>query len=284
MRPISGSIEIENEYEPKEIEEKTEEETASDAAIENGTPRRKVSTRGKFLLLCGALLTALAVGVPLTAWQQSEEKEAVSVNNLRQIGQGLLLYTQDWDDRPMPPVLHLTDNSWRTWPETLLPYLASRAPLDNPLNPLQKHTLHPKDGYKISAGYALNRRFWNTFGTGPYSLDDLELPYRTALFVEAGPMRPDPLHAPSAANRPVPLGILDYGDIGDRFNALSPYPSAHHGKIALVAADGHAELVTVAHYNATDGLHDALYGRIGGTLYNWNGGYPNGETDYAPHE
>ncbi len=237
------------------------------------------------------LLAVLASVPPLTAWQRREQRDALSVNNLRRLAQALLLYAQDWDDRPMPPVLKIeriekieaaNQTTWRTWPQTLLPYLPDKATLDNPMNPLAKSTTDPTGAYPIDSAYALNSRFYNTFGAGAYPLDALELPFRTALFVEAGPMRRDPL-------RPVPasgsaIARLDYGDISETANGLFCYPSPHNGKIALVAADGHAETVTAAHYRPTDGPHDKLYGRIGGNLFNWNGGFATGETDRPPRE
>ena len=52
----------------------------------------------------------------------------------------------------------------------------------------------------------------------------------------------------------------------------------------VVAVDGHAVMVEVKHYGPEDSPHDPLYGRIGNSIYNWNGGHPNGETDTPPRE
>ena len=246
--------------------------------------RARRVTRAKILAAI-LLLGGLASLAPLTAWQNREQRDAVSVNNLRRLGQGLLLYAQDWDERPMPPVLKVeTANQiqWQAWPQTLLPYLPDKATLDNPLNPLAKTTTDPTGAYPVTSAYALNSRFYDTFGPGAYPLDDLELPNRTALFIEAGPMQKDPFApVPPAASA---IARLDYGDISDTANGLFCYPSSHNGKIALVAADGHAETVSVAHYRPTDGPHDKTYGRIGGALYNWNGGFATGETDKPARE
>ena len=102
------------------------------------------------------------------------------------------------------------------------------------------------------------------------------------MFLEAGPLQKDPLHPVPAASPAI--ARLDYGDISDTSSGLFCYPSTHSGKIALVAADGHAETVPVAHYKPTDGPHDKTYGRIGGALYNWNGGFATGETDKPARE
>ena len=231
------------------------------------------------------ILGGLASLAPLTAWQKHDQRDAVSLNNLRRLGQGLLIYAQDWDERPMPPVLKIetaNKTDWQTWPQTLLSYLPDKGTLDNPLNPLAKTTTDPTGAYPVASAYALNSRFYNTFGAGTYPLDDLELPNKTVLFLEAGPMQKDPLHPVPAASPAI--ARLDYGDISDSENGLFCYPSTHSGRIALVAADGHAETVPVAHYRPADGPHDKTYGRIGGAIYNWNGGFAAGETDKPARE
>ena len=265
--------------------------TISDVDNPEGTPsnrtgrKRANAAKGARIFVAVLLLTAIAGLAPLTAWQRREQRDAVSINTLRRLGQGLLLYSQDWDDRPMPPVLTLKtsgETHYQTWPQTLLPYLPDKNSLDNPANPLAKSTNDPTGKYEITSAYALNSRFYNTFGPGTYPLDDLELPYRTVLFIEAGPAQSDPLRPDSSAH--FALARLDYGDISDTVNERFFYPSPHNGKIILVAADGHAETVTVAHYRPTDGPHDKLYGRIGGNVYNWNGGFATGETDKPARE
>jgi prepilin-type processing-associated H-X9-DG protein len=80
------------------------------------------------------------------------------------------------------------------------------------------------------------------------------------------------------------FALLDYGDTTDRYRNLFAYPSPHDGRMTVVAADGHGLLITVDHYGPADGSHDPLYGRVGGNIYNWNGGHPNGETDRPPRE
>ena len=247
--------------------------------------RKRAAATGARILAAGLLLAALASIAPLTAWQRREQRDAVSLSNLRRLGQGALLYSQDWDDRPPPPVLAVVTpagTQYRTWPQFLLSYLPDKTTLDNPLNPLAKNTTDPTGKYAVTSGYALNSRFYNTFGPGTYPLDNLELPYRTVLFIEAGPTQSDPLHpVPADASA---VARLDYGDVGNVVNGRFCYPSPHHGKIALVAADGHAETVAVAHYRPTDGPHDRRYGRVGGAIYNWNGGFATGETDKPPRE
>ncbi|HLV80015.1 MAG TPA: hypothetical protein VKT32_07010, partial [Chthonomonadaceae bacterium] len=237
-----------------------------------GRARRQAIPLVLIVILIGAGLP------PLLSWQRAGAQRARSLSNLRRLANSLLLYAQDYDGRAMPPAAPLAGGAWRLWPEALQGYLTTPESLNNPANPV------PEDGpplrdplhrYAVRTSYALNRRIWGVFSTGPFPLDNLELPSQTALFVEAGPMGRDPRRPGERSAQ----AVLVYGDTTDRFSSFYAYPSLHDGRIALVAVDGHAITVTVAHYGPADGPHDPLYGRIGGTIYDWNGGHPNGETD-----
>jgi len=232
--------------------------------------------------ICGVIgLTLGFVLPPLLRWRQMGEERARSLSNIRRIATGALLYAQDWDGRLMPVAERLPAGPWETWPQTLKPYVGGEDTFDNPANPTTPATRHPDHKYLIRSSYALNRRFWSTFSPGPFPLDNLELSEQTALFVEAGPFWNSPTNRIRAAS-PRPA-LLDYGDTTDRRETLVPYPSTHDGRMAVVAADGHGVVVTVEHYDGS-ARHDTLYGRIGGNIYNWNGGHPNGATDGAPRE
>jgi prepilin-type processing-associated H-X9-DG protein len=218
-------------------------------------------------------------------WQKQEHAQNLSLSNLHALATATILYAQDWDGRPMPIAMRGANEKWVTWPMTLLHYLASSAKLENPSNPTcDLNVTHPTEAYRIRAGYALNRRFWNTFGRGAFPIDNLDVPAQTALFVEAGRMWKDPLVPPTPQNPAAPFAVLDYGDVGERVRGYCPYPSTHNGRMAVVAADGHAELVKVEHYDPAEKSHDPMYGRIGGGIFNWNGGYPSNELDRPPRE
>jgi hypothetical protein len=234
--------------------------------------------------LGGGLLLGIVAWIalpPLLQWRQMGEQRALSLSNIRRIGTGALLYAQDWDGRLMPVAERLPGGAWQTWPETLRPYVGGDSTFENPANPTTAATRHPTAGYPVHSSYALNRRFWNVFSPGPFPLENLELSEQTAMFVEAGPfwIRPTRRQRGDSAT----FALLDYTDTTDRRQGLVPYPASHDGRMAVVAADGHGAMVTVEHYDAKS-RHDPLYGRIGGNLYNWNGGHPNGETDRPPRE
>ncbi len=272
----------------KQMEERREggrEQKGRRRAIEN--PKSKIQNRMVRLLLLLMALTILCLLPLLLGWQRSNEERTFSLSNLRRLCDDLHLYAQDYDDRLMPPAQRLPDGSWFTWPQKLSGYGATADILNNPANSIEavgRTVTDPMHAYAIHTSYALNSRFYGAFAPGPFLLDNLELPSQTVLLIEAGPMWAVTGRSAHAAPSPQPLARLDYGDTLDRVAGLVPYPSTHTGKIALAAADGHAVTVRVEHYSRADGPHDRLYGRIGGDIYNWNGGHPNGELDRPPHE
>lgn len=255
-------------------------------ALSDGAEPAPVTPRGRWRrwLLAASVLAAL-LGLPsLLSWQQRGLNRAAGLSNIRRVAYGALLYSQDWDGRFMPIARRRETGDWQTWPQTLSPYVGTPATFSNPANPVQESLKHPSEGYPVLTSFAFNRRFWDTFAPGPFPLENLELPAQTALFVGAGPMWRDPLEAPRRRADGTDTALLEYGDTLDRRDGFSPYPSPHDGQTVVAAADGHGILVKVQHYTASQGEHDRLFGRIGGDIYNWNGGHPNGETDRPSRE
>jgi hypothetical protein len=254
---------------------------AEEGSLKQPNPSRRYTR----YWVAGVILAIVAGFIipPFLKWQRTNEERALSLSNIRRIGLGALLYSQDWDSNTMPAVQQLSKYDWLTWPKLLQPYVSPDSTFSNPSNPLipfHSSVRHPIFDYPIDSSYAVNSRLWNTFASGPFPLDNLELPEQTVLFVEAGRMWHNPLRWTMGRN----IGVLEYGDTLDRYGVLSPYPSTHDGKMAVVAADGHGLVLTVQHYGPSDGPHNAEYGRIGSGIYNWNGGHPNGETDRPPNE
>jgi hypothetical protein len=242
--------------------------------------------------LLTAVLLLIAVGIvvpPLFAWQSENQQKALSLSNMRRVANGCLFYAEDWDERLPPPVQWMPDGFVLSWPRLVRPYVALDDAFSNPSNSVTPFAATPKlrdpaDNRAIETSYALNRRFWGEFAPGPFPTGNLELPEQTALLVEAGRMAPDP-RRPHFAPRDAPGLATDlYGDTTDRVHGLSPYPSTHGGQLGVIAADGHGLMGKVLCYSPPDGPHDRLLGRIFDTIYNWNGGHSNGETDTPPHE
>lgn len=253
----------------------------SEPSIPNGNG---LTLKRGILIAAIVAVAAAAVGAALLPWQRQEQDRTLCMTRMRRVSMALQLYSQDWDGRLMPPTERLPDGSWRTWPEVLHPYVGAWSLMSDPSNPVPDEAgklRHPTDGYEVRTAFALNRRFWNTFGPGPFPMDNLELPNLTVMLVTSGPMWRDPTHPPQ---RPAAVGLLDYGDTTDRIDGLVPYPSAHDRKLAVCSVDGHAATLRVEHYSPSDSRHDRMFGRINGNLYNWNGGRPNGETDRPARE
>ena len=103
----------------------------------------------------------------------------------------------------------------------------------------------------------------------PFPIENLELPAQTALVVESGALTQPSTNYSAAA----------YWDIGEQPGA---YPSPHTHRMNIAAADGHVVGLKIAHYSLAG--HDPLYGRLGGSIFNWNGGHPNGDTAGPPRE
>ncbi len=235
---------------------------------------------GKLLALLGASVV-LGGGYLLARKSQEDRKKQLGLTHLRRLGIGFLLYAQDWDSCPVP-LQGAGANANTTWVDYLAPYIEPED-TENPLNPLLPNSTEENNHTPVRSGYALNYRFWDTFGKGAYPLTHLELPAQTALFVEAGSPWRDPLSPPVSPKDRLQNATEIYRDTTDKIAGYSPYPSARSGKIAVVAADGHIVTVKVAYYEPK-ALHNTLYGRIGENIYNWNGGFEGGKTDGKPRE
>ncbi len=251
---------------------------------EPGTPSGNRSGLALRVVVGTAVLVAAvtAFATPhLLAWQRINSDRIASISHLHRLAYGLQLYSQDYDgDLPLPVSLP----SCVDWTQRIRGYCQEQWVLRNPATSHAKHLTDPSTACRVRADYALNSRFQNTFASGPFPLYNLELPAQTALLVEAGRM------TSNTGRRVGPLiykgnqGSFEYTDTESRVRGLVPYPSTHDHRLALVAADGHAVSVRVVHYSKKDGPHDQLYGRIGGAIYNWNGGRPNQHPSDPPRE
>jgi prepilin-type processing-associated H-X9-DG protein len=223
------------------------------------------------LALAAVIITA---AVPALRWQSAQSAKTRCQTNQRRLSTALLLYAQDHDGRLPPTDYRLPNGKWRNWLTILLPYIGQDNIAVCPANPAGG-ARDPFFGYPYPYSYALNSRFFDWFHPGSFPIENLEIPAQTALLVEGGSYRADgPFGAPA-----YPWATSRYWDMAWWPNV---YPSPHNRRMNVAAADGHVVSVKVAHYRP-DG-HDPLYGRLGGSIYNWNGGHPNGDTGGPPHE
>jgi len=213
-----------------------------------------------------ALVASMMAAGALAHWQIVNERRTSCQSNERKLAIALLLYSQDYDScLPRPEVR--TGDTWINWMDVLGPYTDARALGTCPANPgrgaRSAMSLAP---YPYS--YALNNRFYGVFAQGPFPLDNLEIPAQTVLIAETGSCG-----AGAGLREPA---------YSDTSRGSCVYPSPHEGRMNVAAADGHVVSIKISHYRP-DG-HNTLYGRMGGSIYNWNGGHPNGRTWEAPLE
>jgi len=252
-----------------------EEQDSGSAAPETPSSRWRIPIRIAVvaLLIIGAILA-----YPLIQYGTGRSNETRCQTNLRWLATSVWLYAQDYDGALPPPEEKLADSTWRTWVDLTESYRIEpsdqRSVVECPGN-LVGTARNPRHGYPYRSSYALNRRFHKHFSPQPFPIFNLEIPERTALIVEAGRFRASsPLGPPAKAE-----AESAYWDTGTTPLA---YPSPHFGRMNLAAADGHAKTVEVRYYTLVG--HDPVYGRIGGHIYNWNGGHRNGKTELAPME
>lgn len=222
-----------------------------------------------------AVMAVIAGGIPTIRWRSYQLGRVRCQTNLRRLSMALLLYAQDHDYRFPPPDYRTRNMGYRTWVDLLRMYIDRQRILECPWNPVGEGK-HREKGFSFRSSYALNARFWDHFFPGPFPIENVELPEGTVLLVEAGRRRTgSPFDPPGTA----PWITHTYWDTGADPTA---YPSPHDRRMNIVALDGHIQTITVAHYCPAN--HDAEYGRLGGGVFNWNGGFPNGDTSGPPRE
>lgn len=230
--------------------------------------------------LLRALLGVVVVGAAAGVWMGAGRAALQSartgcLTNERRLSTALLLYAQDYDARIPPIAYRRPDGAWRTWFSLLSHYTAGQDIAVCPTYSGEPDTRDVYSGYAFPSTYALNMRFSDVFGKGAFPIENIELPAQTVLLAEAGPLRSDGPYGP-----PVHSVCMSY--YWDTAWWPEAYPSPHSRRMNVSAADGHAVNVKVEHYKKED--HDPLYGRLGGAIFNWNGGYPNGDTNGPPLE
>lgn len=228
----------------------------------------------RIALVAVVLIAAVAGGVPALLYQQREAAKTLCLSNERRLATALLLYAQDHDERMPPPDYRLPDGVWRNWLGIIQPYVSNEDIAVCPANPTAG-AFEPRHGYRYPYGYALNERFFGVFGPGPFPIDNLEMSAQTVLLAEGGAWQGSA--PPARTDGRWAVSIYTDASIWPQ-----AYHSPHSGRMNVAAADGHVTTLKLAHYAPAG--HDTLYGRLGGSVYNWNGGHPNGDTGGAPRE
>ncbi|MBM3496729.1 MAG: hypothetical protein FJX72_20775 [Armatimonadetes bacterium] len=236
-------------------------------------PRRRLTAPWAAVAVV-VVVALIAAGIPAMQLRSYQMGRVRCQTNLRRLSMALLLYAQDHDYRFPPPDYRTPAGGYRTWVDLLRMYIDRQRILECPWNPVGDGK-HKQKGFTFRCSYALNARFWGHFLPGPFPIENVEMPGGTVLLVEAGLRRTGSPFEPAAP----PWITHTYWDTGA--DPLA-YPSPHNRRMNIVALDGHIQTIFVAHYGPAN--HDAEYGHLGGGVFNWNGGFPNGDTSGAPRE
>jgi hypothetical protein len=225
-------------------------------------------------LIAAVVVALIAVAATIGAFGFGEARRTLCLSNQRRLAVGLLLYSQDYAGCFPPVRSKMETGRTRFWLDAIDAYLPAQGLGTCPANPAEG-CADARSGEPFGGSFALNERFFGRFSPGPMAVDNLDLAAQTVLLAEAGPKRErDPL-GPGVGGE-CQAGYWDTGQ--------QPlfYPSPHSGKMCVSAADGHALPLKVVHYSLEG--HDPVLGRLGERIYNWNGGFPNGDLRGGPRE
>ncbi|MEP6754969.1 MAG: hypothetical protein ABJA67_05670 [Chthonomonadales bacterium] len=227
----------------------------------------RLSTVPIIISACAVVAIWFLTGAISERSKEMDKTACVTIE--RRLSTAILLYAQDHDSRLPIPNYEGPNGEWRSWPDLLRSYVASDEKLVCPLLSVAD-AKEIQSGYDFPAGCTLNERFYGTFGPGPFPIENLEMPAQTAMLVEGGRFQV-----------PGKSGWFTTSTYGDLATQPDRYSRPHSGRLNVAAADGHVVTLKPA-TKIFD--HDRLYGRLAGTIYNWNGGHPNGETVGPPRE
>jgi prepilin-type N-terminal cleavage/methylation domain-containing protein/prepilin-type processing-associated H-X9-DG protein len=150
-------------------------------SIENR--RRRADLQSGFtlieLLVVIAIIAILAsILFPVFGRARENARRSSCQSNLKQIGLGIMQYTQDYDEQ-MPSRV-VTTNPISTWKDLIQPYLKSTQIFACPSNPIAKEVTY-QSSLGAPAGYSPNSTHsLSVFGnTGAYSIASFQFPSTT---------------------------------------------------------------------------------------------------------
>jgi len=188
-----------------------------------GIMRRKGFTLIELLVVIAIIAILAAILFPVFARARENARRSSCQSNLKQIGLGLMQYTQDYDEKFPRLFMGTRANSWRV---VLNPYTKSTQLFACPSNPNKKLT-YAQDGYPISYNANWPAELTNTRQGGPFGCEN----------EATGPgycISPVPLSAIGSTSQVI--SVLESTDAG-RMEIEVDYPGFPFGKTVFTHFD-----------------------------------------------
>lgn len=198
------------------------------------------------LLVVIAIIAILAaILFPVFARAREKARQTSCLSNVKEIGLGILMYVQDYDERAM---LHGLPNAER-WPELVEPYIKNWQIFTCPSRAETGYS----GGHDSTVGYAYNYLCSGTPVHYPHTLSMVKYPSETCIVVDGGYYY---LWYTGYYRSAIP-GSSNYGT-----NGYSTLIGQHNGGNNMCFYDGHAKWLGLSYIHSKIGFSDRLN--------NWN--------------
>ena len=194
---------------------------------------KRASTLVELLVVIAIIAILAAILCPVFARARENARRASCISNLKQIGTGILMYIQDFDDRLPARIMGKDSGQGETnsWRRILQPYLASTQVLACPSNP--KNSLLSSDGV-FPRSYVANGNNSDIGGTSPMPLTSANAGDGKALAAISDTARTLLITEGETEYSEATVGFAPATFAGDMFGG-------HLGTCNFLFADGHVK-------------------------------------------
>jgi len=209
--------------------------------------KRRAFTLIELLVVIAIISILAAILFPVFARARESARRTSCLSNLKQIGLGMMMYVQDYDERFPAAYFRMDASNVVDWQELVMPYTNSEQLFICPSSSRQA------PDQRLNGSYGANARLLPTPPAYPnppttYTLATINGASGLYLFMDAGSYRIDYNQAYNSSNWSYLPGSGDAGGICD--NAGPPdrgYDDCMHGRhfagVNIAFADGHAKWV-----------------------------------------
>ena len=219
--------------------------------------KRRGFTLIELLVVIAIIAILAAILFPVFARAREKARQTACLSNVKQLGLGIEMYLQDYDEEYPPYGGWVGSNLW-CWPSSLLPYVKNtqvfRCPSDKPQPRTDWTGTSPLDGFGvplINISYGMNLGIQRWYPSKPQGLGsnwgDAGILQGASTVTVANPAgtillgefaRIYDLHGIYADQL-----WLAYVMEGSEYDAESSLPDRHNGGVNLAYCDGHAKWV-----------------------------------------